>query len=33
VPVPSRGNYLGTADPFLIQSAVREFVTVVLGGD
>ena len=31
VPVPGRGNYFETADPFLIQSAVREFVTVVLG--
>lgn len=31
VPIPGRGNYFETADPFLIQSAVREFVTVVLG--
>lgn len=31
VPVMGRGNYYETADPFLIQSAVREFVTVALG--
>jgi hypothetical protein len=31
VPVVGRGNYYETADPFLIQSAVREFVTLVLG--
>jgi hypothetical protein len=31
VPVAGRGNYYETADPFLIQSAVREFVTVALG--
>jgi len=31
VPVIGRGNFYETADPFLIQSAVREFVTVVLG--
>ena len=31
VPVIGRGNYYETADPFLIQSAVREFVTVALG--
>lgn len=31
VPIIGRGNYYETADPFLIQSAVREFVTVVLG--
>jgi hypothetical protein len=31
VPVAGRGNYYETADPFLIQSAVREFVTLVLG--
>jgi len=31
VPVVGRGNYYETADPFLIQSAVREFVTVALG--
>jgi hypothetical protein len=31
VPVAGRGNYFETADPFLIQMAVREFVTLVLG--
>lgn len=31
VPVVGRGNYFETADPFLIQTAVREFVTVALG--
>jgi hypothetical protein len=31
IPVKGRGNYYETADPFLIQSAVREFVTVTLG--
>lgn len=31
VPVAGRGNFHETADPFLIQSAVREFVTLVLG--
>lgn len=31
VPVIGRGNFYVTADPFLIQSAVREFVTVALG--
>jgi len=31
VPVIGRGNYYETANPFLIQSAVREFVTVALG--
>jgi hypothetical protein len=31
VPVQGRGNFYETADPFLIQSAVREFVTLVLG--
>ena len=31
VPVVGRGTYHETADPFLIQSAVREFVTVALG--
>ena len=31
VPVIGRGNYSETADPFLIQSAVRELVTLVLG--
>jgi hypothetical protein len=31
VPVMGRGNFYETADPFLIQSAVREFVTAVLG--
>ena len=31
VPVVGRGTYHETADPFLIQNAVREFVTVALG--
>src|SRR6267142_4273292 len=31
VPVIGRGNFYEIADPFLIQSAVREFVTVALG--
>jgi hypothetical protein len=31
VPVSGRGSYYETADPFLIQVAVREFVTAVLG--
>lgn len=31
VPMIGRGNFYETADPFLIQSAVREFVTVALG--
>lgn len=31
IPIPGRGDYFETADPFLIQSAVREFVTTVLG--
>lgn len=31
VPVPGRGNYFKTADPFLIQFAVREFVIATLG--
>ncbi len=31
VPVVGRGRYHETADPFLIQCAVREFVTAVLG--
>jgi hypothetical protein len=31
VPTIGRGNYYESADPFLIQSAVREFVTVALG--
>jgi hypothetical protein len=31
VPVIGRGNFYETSDPFLIQSAVREFVTVALG--
>jgi hypothetical protein len=31
VPVMNRGNFYETADAFLIQSAVREFVTLVLG--
>ena len=31
VPVPGRGNFYETANPFLIQTAVREFVTTALG--
>lgn len=31
IPVPGRGNFYKTADPFLIQTAVREFVTLALG--
>jgi hypothetical protein len=31
VPIPGRGDYYESADPFLIQSAVRECVTAVLG--
>jgi hypothetical protein len=31
IPVVGRGNYSESADPFLIQSAVRELVTLVLG--
>jgi len=31
VPIAGRGNYYESADPFLIQSAVREFVTAALG--
>ncbi|MGS9811630.1 hypothetical protein DY990_32365 [Pseudomonas aeruginosa] len=31
VPRPDRGNFHETADPFLIQFAVRELMTVVLG--
>lgn len=31
VPLPGRGHYHETADPFLIQFAVRELLTVVLG--
>lgn len=31
VPVAGRGNYDETANPFLIQTAVREFVTAALG--
>jgi hypothetical protein len=31
VPVPGRDNYYENSDPFLIQTAVREFVTAVLG--
>jgi hypothetical protein len=30
VPVPGRGNYYETADPFLIQCAVRELVMAVI---
>ncbi len=31
VPVPGRGTYYERADPFLIQFAVRELITVALG--
>jgi len=31
IPVVGRGNYYETADPFLIQFAVREFVSAALG--
>jgi len=31
VPIIGRGNYYESADPFLIQSAIREFVTAALG--
>lgn len=31
VPILGRGNFHETADPFLIQYAVREFVTIALG--
>ncbi len=31
VPAIGRGNFYETADPFLIQTAVREFVSVALG--
>ncbi|MFZ6672271.1 hypothetical protein ACO0J9_29755, partial [Pseudomonas aeruginosa] len=31
VPRPDRGNFHETADPFLIQFAVRELMTVALG--
>lgn len=31
VPIVGRGNYYESADPFLIQCAVREFVTAALG--
>lgn len=31
VPLPGRSHYHETADPFLIQFAVRELLTVVLG--
>jgi hypothetical protein len=31
VPVMGRGDYHETADPFLIQCAVREFLTAILG--
>lgn len=31
IPVAERGNYYETANPFLIQAAVREFVTAALG--
>ena len=31
VPVAGRGSYYQTAEPFLIQLAVREFLTLALG--
>lgn len=31
VPLAGRGTYLETADPFLIQVAVRELMTLALG--
>src|SRR5260221_13731380 len=31
VPVAGRGNFYETANPFLIQTAVREFVSAALG--
>jgi hypothetical protein len=31
IPIVGRGNYYETADPFLIQMAVREFVMLALG--
>lgn len=31
VPVVGRGNYFESADPFLIQMAVRELLTLALG--
>jgi len=31
IPVLGRGNYFESADPFLIQIAVREFLTLALG--
>lgn len=31
VPIPGRGRYYETANPFLIQMAVREFLTLALG--
>ncbi len=31
VPVPGRGTYFQSADPFLIQFAVRELITAALG--
>ncbi|MGC9206481.1 hypothetical protein [Acidithiobacillus sp.] len=31
VPVPGRGDYYQSADPFLIQFAVRELITAALG--
>ncbi len=31
VPVPGRGTYYQSADPFLIQFAVRELITAALG--
>ena len=31
IPVQGRGNFFESADPFLIQFAVRELMTVCLG--
>jgi hypothetical protein len=31
IPILGRGDYYRTADPFLIQTAVREFITLSLG--
>ncbi len=31
IPLPGRGDYFDTADPFLIQIAIRELITLVLG--
>lgn len=31
IPLPGRGDYFDTADPFLIQIAIRELIVLVLG--